>query len=166
MDREQGSGSLEVVIDADSIDTNHEKRDNHMRSPDFLNAVEFPEITFKSTEVSFEGEDKATVTGDLTVLGVTKPVTLDVINIVCGTHIIYNYEACGFEASATLKRSDFGNDLRPARCGRRRAAPVFIDGGGQAVTGLKMHQQFPATEDVAVAQAANLSALPWKIGQL
>ena len=108
MDREQGTGSLEVVIDADSIDTNHEKRDNHMRSPDFLNAVEFPEITFKSTEVSFEGEDKATVTGDLTILGVTKPVTLDVSDIVCGTHIIYNYEACGFAASTTLKRSDFG----------------------------------------------------------
>lgn len=107
MDREAGTGSLAVTIAAESIDTNHQKRDDHTRSPDFLNAVEFPDITYKADKVTFNG-DTATVEGELTVLGTTKPVTLNVSRIVCGNHVIYNYEACGFDATATVKRSEFG----------------------------------------------------------
>jgi polyisoprenoid-binding protein YceI len=70
--------SIELKIDAASIDTNHEKRDTHLKSPDFLNVEEFPEITFKSTAIEKTGEKTAKVTGDLTLAGTTKPVTLDV----------------------------------------------------------------------------------------
>ena len=110
MDREAGTGAVDIVIDASSIDTGHEKRDEHLSSPDFLNAVEFPEITYKSTNVSFDGEDKATVEGELTILGETKPVTLNVDSIVCGTHPMNQKELCGFNATAQIKRSDFGMD--------------------------------------------------------
>ena len=107
MDRAKGTGSVEVVIDVASVDTGFEKRNDHLRSPDFFNAAEFPEITFKSTKVAFQG-DSAVVTGDLTIKGVTKSVNLDVTSIVCGTHPFNKKDMCGFDASTTIKRSDFG----------------------------------------------------------
>ena len=70
--------SISVVIDAASVDTNHDKRDEHLRSPDFFNAEEFPEITFESNKIEATGERSGKVTGDLTLLGVTKAMTLDV----------------------------------------------------------------------------------------
>lgn len=70
--------SISVVIDAASVDTNHERRDEHLRSPDFFNVEEFPEITFESRRVEQTGERGGKVTGDLTFLGVTKEMTLDV----------------------------------------------------------------------------------------
>lgn len=70
--------SIELKIDAASIDTNNEKRDTHLKSPDFLNVEEFPEITFTSTAIEKTGDKTAKVTGDLTLAGTTKPVTLDV----------------------------------------------------------------------------------------
>ena len=107
LDQEKGLGSVEVTIDAASIDTGHQKRDDHLRSPDFLNVVEFPEITFKSTQVTFNG-DQATVVGDLTIMGVSKPVTLQVAKISCGVHPMNKKDTCGFDATAQIKRSDFG----------------------------------------------------------
>jgi polyisoprenoid-binding protein YceI len=68
----------ELDIDAASIDTGVEDRDNHLRSADFLNVEDFPKITFRSTKVERTGEDTLRVTGDLTIRGVTEPVTLNV----------------------------------------------------------------------------------------
>jgi polyisoprenoid-binding protein YceI len=102
------TGSVEIVIDASSIDTGHAKRDEHLQSPDFLNAVEFPEITFKSTTVEFDDGNLAKVTGDLTILGVSKSVVLDVTNAHCGEHPFNQKLMCGFDANTTIKRSDFG----------------------------------------------------------
>jgi polyisoprenoid-binding protein YceI len=107
MDKEKGTGSVEVVIDVASVDTGFKKRDDHLRSPDFFNAVEFPEITFKSTKVTFQGEG-ATVVGDLTIKGVTKSVTLAVDSINCGVHPFSKKQVCGFNATTQIKRSDFG----------------------------------------------------------
>ena len=70
--------TVEIVLEAASIDTNDEKRDTHLKSPDFLNAEEFPQITFKSTAIEKTGDKTAKVTGDLTLLGTAKPVVLDV----------------------------------------------------------------------------------------
>ena len=107
MDREKGTGYVEVVIDAASIDTGMKKRDDHLRSPDFFNAMEFPEIIFKSTKVMFKGKG-ATVTGDLTIMGVTRSVSLDVKSINCGVHPMNKKDVCGFDATTKFKRSDFG----------------------------------------------------------
>ncbi len=107
MDRAKGTGSVEIVIDAASIDTGHGKRDDHLRSPDFFNVMEFPQITFTSDTVKYVGEG-ATVTGDLTIMGVTRSVTLEVPRINCGTHPFNKKEVCGFNATTRIKRSDFG----------------------------------------------------------
>lgn len=100
--------SVKIEIDAASIDTGHDKRDSHLRSPDFLNAVEYPTISFESTGVTWNGEQPATVTGNLTLLGVSKPVTLTIKSMKCGTNPINRKETCGFDATGSIKRTDFG----------------------------------------------------------
>ena len=100
--------SVMIEIDAASIDTGHAKRDAHLQSPDFLNAVENPTITFKSTSATWSGNKPATVTGDLTILGVSKPVTLTITSMHCGPNPFSKKETCGFDATGSIKRTDFG----------------------------------------------------------
>lgn len=108
MDKEKGTGSVDIVVDVSSIDTAHAKRDEHLRGPDFFNSAEFPKMTYKSTKVTIKGDNSAKVEGNLTIMGVTKPVTLNVDKISCGVHPFNKKEVCGFNATATIKRSDFG----------------------------------------------------------
>jgi polyisoprenoid-binding protein YceI len=100
--------SVTIEIDAASIDTGHDKRDEHLRSPDFLNTVENPTITFKSTKSDWNGDTLSSVTGDLTVMGVSKPVTLKVAAINCGEHPFNKKQVCGFDATGSINRTDFG----------------------------------------------------------
>ncbi|MCP4388236.1 MAG: polyisoprenoid-binding protein [Gammaproteobacteria bacterium] len=100
--------SVTIEIDAASIDTGHVKRDQHLSSPDFLNAVEHPTITFKSTKAGWSGDKLSSVSGNLTILGVSKPVMLKVNSIVCGEHPFNKKQVCGFDATGSIKRSDFG----------------------------------------------------------
>jgi len=102
------TASVMIEIDAASIDTGHEKRDAHLRSPDFLNAVENPTITFESTGVTWNGAKLATVSGNLTMLGVSKPVTLEVTSMNCGEHPFSKKWVCGFDANGSIRRTDFG----------------------------------------------------------
>jgi polyisoprenoid-binding protein YceI len=97
---------IEVHIDARSIDTKEEKRDGHLRSPDFLDVEQHPEIVFKSTLVAKDGDGYA-VTGDLTIHGVTRPVQLEVESLGRGKDPWGN-ERVGFAATATINRRDFG----------------------------------------------------------
>lgn len=111
IDREKGTGSVDVKIDAASVDTGFQKRDDHLRSPDFLNVVEFPEITYKSTKVVINADKSAVVDGNLTIAGVTKPVRLNVKRMNCGINPMDPKKekfVCGFDAEAKIKRSDFG----------------------------------------------------------
>jgi len=108
MDLDKGTGSVEIIIAADSIDTGHAKRNKHLRSDDFLRVKEFPSITFKSTKVTFNGKKSAMVEGNLTIVGVTKPVSLKVDSINCGKHPFNKKDVCGFNATTAIKRSDFG----------------------------------------------------------
>lgn len=100
--------SVSVAIDTASVDTNHAKRDEHLRSPDFFNAKEFPKMTFKSTKIEKTGERTGKLHGDLTMLGVTKPVVLDVTFNKDGVSPASKLETAGFSARGTVKRSDFG----------------------------------------------------------
>lgn len=102
---------ISMVIDTASVDTNHKRRDDHLRGPDFFNAQEFPQMTFESTKVDVTGERTGKVTGDLTLLGVTKPVTLDVTFNKMEPHPLPPYKkvlTAGFSVRGTIKRSDFG----------------------------------------------------------
>jgi polyisoprenoid-binding protein YceI len=102
------SASVKIEIDAASIDTGHDKRDEHLKAPDFLNAVEYPTITFVSTATKWNSNKLVSVTGNLTMLGVSKPVTLQITSINCGQHPFRKKDVCGFDATGSIKRSDFG----------------------------------------------------------
>lgn len=108
MDKAKGTGSVEIEVDVNSIDTAHAKRDEHLRGPDFFNSAEFPKMTYKSTKVTINKDDSAVVEGNLTIMGVSKPVKLNVEKISCGVHPFNKKDVCGFDATATIKRSDFG----------------------------------------------------------
>jgi polyisoprenoid-binding protein YceI len=104
------NSKVKASIEAASLDSNHYYRDNFTRSEQFLNAREFKDITFVSTEVEQTGENTGTMTGDLTLRGVTKPVTFDVTYNKTGEHLSGNYLIDGFSAATTIKRSEFGID--------------------------------------------------------
>ncbi len=95
-----------IEIKADSVDTNSGQRDNHLKSPDFFNAQEFSSIIFKSTSVSRQGDNRLEVSGDLTMHGVTRPLSLSVDYV--GPTGARGDPRMGFETTFTIKRSDFG----------------------------------------------------------
>ena len=99
--------SVEVKIATKSVNTANEKRDTHLRSPDFFDAEKFPEMTFKSKKVTRTGEETADVTGDFTLHGVTKEVTLKVKFLGKGKGMTGGLQT-GWEAKTTIKRSDYG----------------------------------------------------------
>lgn len=105
---------VNVTINTNSLDTNHAERDKHLRSADFLNVAKFPQATFASTSVKKEG-DALDVTGNLTLNGVTKPVTLKAKLLGQGKDPWGGVRA-GFEAAGTIKLKDFNitTDLGPA----------------------------------------------------
>ncbi len=98
---------VEVSIDTASIDTGNKDRDSHLQSPDFFDAQKFPKMTFKSTSIVPQGTNKATMKGDLTMHGVTKPVTLDVEILGTGPGMGGRVVG-GFEAKGKINRQDFG----------------------------------------------------------
>ena len=100
--------ALSVTIDTASVDTNHAKRDEHLKSPDFFNVKEFPKLTFKSTKIEKTGDKTGKLHGDLTLLGVTKPVVLDVTFNKDGVSAASKLDTVGFSARGTIKRSEFG----------------------------------------------------------
>ncbi|MGE0121173.1 MAG: YceI family protein [Dongiaceae bacterium] len=103
--------AVAVTISAASIDTDDQARDDHLRSPDFFNAAEFPEITFVSTAIERTGDNTGRITGELTLLGVTKPVTLDVTFNQKAPHPLPQYNGvlvAGFSGRTKILRSDFG----------------------------------------------------------
>ena len=99
--------SFNLEIKAESIDSNHSKRDQHLRSGDFFNAIQFPKITFKSTKVEKAADGKLNVVGDLTLLGKTQTVTFEiqVSGPVAGRN---NSKVRGFQGHGVIKRSEFG----------------------------------------------------------
>ena len=117
IDHAAKTGTLEIVVDTATVSTGDNERgsrprtrDEHLRSPDFFNTAEFPQMTFKSTAVKFAGDNPDTVQGNLTLLGVTKPLTLKIIRWKCGPDIRTQGKRyqCGGNATGSFKRSEFG----------------------------------------------------------
>jgi polyisoprenoid-binding protein YceI len=115
LDRAAKTGSVEVTTSTASISTGDsvkgdrpQSRDDHLRAADFFNVAEFPTMTFKSTKAIFGGPLPTAVEGNLTLLGVTKPLTLTFERFKCGTNPFTKKDRCGGNAVGKFKRSDFG----------------------------------------------------------
>lgn len=115
IDRTARTGSLEMTVQTATINTGDSERgsrprsrDEHLRTPDFFNVAEFPTITFKSTGVTFSGENPTSITGQLSIIGVTRAFTFQLDSWKCGPNPANKRPMCGGVAVGTLKRSDFG----------------------------------------------------------
>lgn len=107
LDRAAKTGSADVTIDATSVNTGYALFNQHIQGEDYFDTARYPSITFKSSKMAFNGDEPASLTGDLTIKGVTKPVTLAITHFKCMPHPMLKVPACGANATATLKRSDF-----------------------------------------------------------
>ena len=108
LDRATRKGSVDVIIDTSSIRTISEKLDTNMKGEDFFNVAKYPTMTFKSSNLVFDGDKLVTIDGELTMLGVAKPVSLKVTSFLCGEHPFNKKPMCGAEATTTIKRSEWG----------------------------------------------------------
>jgi polyisoprenoid-binding protein YceI len=115
LDRAAKTGSIEVKIPTATITTGDSKRtdgarsrDEHLRNADFFNSAEFPDMVFKSTKLNFDGDKVASIDGNLTLVGVTKPVSLKVTHFNCGQNPMSKKDMCGADLEGSIKRSDFG----------------------------------------------------------
>lgn len=102
------NSKVSASVEAASLDSNHYYRDNFTRSEVFLDARKFKDITFESTEIKKSGDNTGTMTGNLTIKDVTKPIAFDVVYNKGGKHLSGKYSIDGFTATGTFKRSDYG----------------------------------------------------------
>lgn len=126
LDDDASKSSVSATVAVDSVDTANKGRDDHLKGPDFFNAKQFPEITFKSTSVSGSG-DKLEVVGDLTLHGVTKSVTVVLNKTGLGKGMKGETRA-GLEGSFTVKRTDFGMDKMVGPSGDEVTLIIALEG--------------------------------------
>jgi len=107
VDRAARSGSVDVTIDAKSVNTGSALFNTHIQGEDFFDTAKYPTITYKSSKLKFEADRLVAVEGNLTIKGITKPVTLTVVSMLCMPHPMIKKDACGATATAKVKRSDF-----------------------------------------------------------
>ena len=107
LDRAAKTGNVEITIDASSLDFGHDKMNEHAKGKDMFDVTQFPTATYKGKLV-FKGDTPASVDGQLTLHGVTKPVTLTINKFKCMINPMTKKEVCGADASGTFNRSDFG----------------------------------------------------------
>lgn len=107
LDREGKTGKVDITIDAASLDFGHEKMNEHARGEEFFNVAKYPSISYTGT-LKFDGDQPEAVDGQLTLLGVTKPVKLEIESFKCITHPMLKKEVCGADAEAEFNRADFG----------------------------------------------------------
>lgn len=108
LDQEAKTGSVEVSIDAASIDTGLTKLEDELRTADYFYVKKHPTLTFRGQRFHFNESRVSTIDGELTLLGVTRPVTLTLTHFKCGLNLLRLRQACGANAITSLKRSDFG----------------------------------------------------------
>jgi polyisoprenoid-binding protein YceI len=107
IDRAAHTGSVDVTIDATSVNTGSAVFNGHIQGEDFFSTAKYPTITYQSDRLKFDGDKLVAVEGNLTIKGVTRPVTLSVTSFKCMPHPMMKKDACGANATATIKRSDF-----------------------------------------------------------
>lgn len=108
LDRAAKKGTIDVSIDTSTIRSHDARLDNILKGEDYFNVAKYPTMTFKSSDVKFDGDNVVGAEGELTMIGVTKPVTLKMTRFTCGENPFNKKPVCGGEATATIKRSDWG----------------------------------------------------------
>lgn len=108
LDRAAKTGTVDIVIDANSLDFGHGKLNEHAKSKDMFNVEQFPTITYKGKSIKFNGDVPVAIEGDMTMLGVTRPLTLTINKFKCIEHPMLKREVCGADASGGFNRNDFG----------------------------------------------------------
>jgi len=106
-DKAAKTGAVDVLIDMKAVDTGFAAFNSHIQGEDFLDTAKFPTATFKSTKVVFEGDKPASVEGNLTIKGITKPVTLKINNFVSTVHPMMKKDVVAADAVTTIKRTEF-----------------------------------------------------------
>ena len=106
-DRDTRTGSVNIAIDARSVDTGYALFNEHLQGEDFFDTSRYPTITYQSTAVRFDGDKPVAVEGNLTIKGITRPVTLTLSSFQTMPHPILKKDALGANASARIKRSEF-----------------------------------------------------------
>lgn len=126
MDDDAEKMTFEASISVSKIDTANSKRDEHLKSADFFNAKQFPDITFRSTAVKKTGDSTFDVTGDLSLHGVTKSITIPMTKV--GAAKTQMGERAGFDATFTIKRSDFGMNFMEGAVGDEVTLMINLEG--------------------------------------
>lgn len=124
------AATIDISVKSESVDTNNERRDNHLRSPDFFSAKEFPVISFKSKRSASGTDGKIAVTGDLSFHGVTKEVTVQVEHVGTGPGM-RGGTISGFECMFTISRKEFGVSYMPEGLGDDVTILVACEGTGE-----------------------------------
>lgn len=108
LDRVAKTGTVDITIDTNSINFGHAKMNEHAKAKDMFNVAQFPTVTYTSKSIKFDGDKPVAIDGEMTMLGVTKPLTLTINKFKCIQHPMLKREVCGADASAEFKRTDFG----------------------------------------------------------
>lgn len=126
-ENDPSNSQIDVLIKTASIDSNHAERDKHLRNEDFLDVKKYPEARFKSTSYKETGINKAVLTGDLTLRGITRPVTIQVEKIGNGPDPWGGYRR-GFEGTTTIALKDFGIDYNLGPASRNVELTLTVEG--------------------------------------
>ena len=127
LDKAARAGAVDIVIDMTSVNTGYGTFDEHIQGEDFLDTAKYPTATFKSTKVTFDGDRPATIVGNLTIKGVTKPVTLKVSHFVTMPHPMLNKDTIGANASTVIKRTEFNAGMYAPHVGDEVTITVSLE---------------------------------------
>ncbi|CAM4360387.1 Polyisoprenoid-binding protein [Bordetella tumbae] len=111
LDRAARTGSIDVTVDMKSVDFGHDEMNKHAMAADILDVERYPTAVFKGKFTEFDGDVPDKAHGELTMHGVTRPITLDIDDFKCIMHPMTKREACGADVSAELNRADYGIDF-------------------------------------------------------
>jgi len=143
-----GNSWVEAEVDATSVDTRDEKRDGHLRSPDFFDVATYPKITFKSTKVEHVGESGYKISGGLTMHGVTKPVTFEA-EYHGQLKDVFGLQRAALTAKTTINRKDFGLNWNVAL----ETGGVMLSDKVAIEIDLEAVQQAPVQQEAAAQRA-------------
>lgn len=128
LDAEKQTGAIEVRVDAASGDTGHDGLNQKLLGGNFFRTTQFPEILFQSNQVEFKDGKPVSATGNLTLLGVSKPVTLEIRDYACTLQFLTRRPMCGADVHTSIKRSDFGMNYGIPMIGDEVKLAIEVEG--------------------------------------